>query len=144
LFVSGHARGRFSVSDRRALEALAAYAGVAIANADLYASAQRLAVVEERNRVARELHDAATQRLFSLVLAARTAALSTHDEQARLALTAVEQSASGALHELRGRVQALRPKSLERDGVVAAVVERADALRQGGADITVEARIDGR
>jgi signal transduction histidine kinase len=144
LFVSGHPGGRFSVSDRRALEALAAYAGVAIANADLYARAQRLAVVEERNRVARELHDAATQRLFSLVLAARTAALSTHDEQARQALTAVEQSASGALHELRGLVQALRPKSLERDGVVAAVIERADALRQGGVDITVEARIDAR
>jgi signal transduction histidine kinase len=144
LFVSGHPGGRFTVADRRALEALAAYAGVAIANADLYARAQRLAVVEERNRVARELHDAATQRLFSLVLAARTAALSTQDEDARQALTAFEERASGALHELRGLVQALRPKSLERDGVVAAVVERAEALRQGGTDIAVEARINGR
>jgi signal transduction histidine kinase len=144
LFASGHPGGRFSVSDRRALETLAAYAGVAIANADLYARAQQLAVIEERNRVARELHDAATQRLFSLVLAARTAALSTEDARARQALADLEQRASGALHELRGLVQALRPKILERDGVVAAVIERAEALRQGGSDITVEARMDGR
>src|ERR1700686_4619653 len=71
LFASGHRSARFSKQDQRALETLAAYAGVAIANADLYTRAQQLAVIEERNRVVRELHDAATQSLFSLVFAAR-------------------------------------------------------------------------
>jgi len=53
LFVSGHRGGRFTKLDARRLETLAAYAGIAIANADLYARSQQLAIVEERNRVAR-------------------------------------------------------------------------------------------
>lgn len=138
LFVSGHRSGRFTTRDQRALETLAAYAGVAIANADMYASAQRLAVIEERTRVARELHDAATQTLFSLVLAARAAALSTDDSQARSDLRGFEQRVSSALHELRGLVQALRPKSLERDGLPATLIDHVEALRPGVRAISVE------
>jgi signal transduction histidine kinase len=139
LFVSGHRAGHFTKTDARRLETLAAYAGVAIANAELYARSQRLAVVEERNRVARELHDAATQTLFSLVLAARAAALSTRDEDARVAITGFEQRTTSALQELRGLVHALRPKSLERDGLAATLADHAEALRTGGARVVVDA-----
>src|ERR1019366_7247132 len=139
LFVSGHASGHFTKSDSRKLETLAAYAGVAIANAELYAHSQRLAVVEERNRVARELHDAATQTLFSLVLAARAAALSTRDEEARATILGFEERTTSALHELRGLVQALRPKSLERDGLAATLADHADALSTSGARVVVDA-----
>ncbi len=139
LFVSGHHSGHFTKADARRLETLAAYAGVAIANAELYAQSQRLAVVEERNRVARELHDAATQTLFSLVLAARAAALSTRDEEARSTLQEFEQRTSSALQELRGLVHALRPKSLERDGLAATLADHADALRTSGARVVVDA-----
>jgi len=139
LFVSGHRSGHFTKTDARRLETLAAYAGVAIANAELYAQSQRLAVVEERNRVARELHDAATQTLFSLVLAARAAALSTRDEQARTAILGFEQRTTLALQELRALVHALRPKSLERDGLVATLADHAEALRSSGARVVVEA-----
>ncbi len=75
LFLAGRREGRFTAADRRALETIAGYAGVAIANAQLYERAQSLAVVEERTRVARELHDAASQRLFSLVYEAHAAGL---------------------------------------------------------------------
>ena len=139
LFVSGHQSGHFTRTDARRLETLAAYAGVAIANAELYAQSQRLAVVEERNRVARELHDAATQTLFSLVLAARAAALSTRDEEARNALLGFERRTTSALQELRGLVHALRPKSLERDGLAATLADHAEALRTSGARIVVDA-----
>jgi signal transduction histidine kinase len=139
LFVSGHRSGHFTKTDARRLETLAAYAGVAIANAELYARSQRLAVVEERNRVARELHDAATQTLFSLVLAARAAALSTRDEQARAAILGFEQRTTSALQELRGLVRALRPKSLERDGLAATLSDHAEALRTSGAQVVVDA-----
>ena len=139
LFVSGHRSGHFTKTDARRLETLAAYAGVAIANAELYARSQRLAVVEERNRVARELHDAATQTLFSLVLAARAAALSTRDEQARAAILGFEQRTTSALQELRGLVHALRPKSLERDGLAATLSDHAEALRVSGARVVVDA-----
>jgi signal transduction histidine kinase len=142
LFVSGHASGHFTKIDSRKLETLAAYAGVAIANAELYAQSQRLAVVEERNRVARELHDAATQTLFSLVLAARAAALTTRDEEARATILGFEERTNSALHELRGLVQALRPKSLERDGLGATLADHADALSTSGARVVVDAAAD--
>jgi signal transduction histidine kinase len=139
LFVSGHRSGEFTRVESRRLETLAAYAGVAIANADLYARSQQLAIVEERNRVARELHDAATQTLFSLVLQARAAALSTRDEAAKATLRDFEQRTSSALQELRGLVHALRPKSLERDGLAATLADHAEALRTGGARVIVDA-----
>jgi signal transduction histidine kinase len=139
LFLSGHRSGHFTKLDARRLETLAAYAGVAIANADLYARSQRLAVVEERNRVARELHDAATQTLFSVVLAARAAAMTTRDEDARIAILDLEQRTTAALQELRGLVHALRPKSLERDGLAATLADHAEALRTSGARVTVNA-----
>ncbi|MGA8415415.1 MAG: GAF domain-containing sensor histidine kinase [Candidatus Dormiibacterota bacterium] len=139
LFVSGHRAGHFTKADARKLETLAAYAGVAIANAELYARSQRLAVVEERNRVARELHDAATQTLFSLVLAARAAALSTRDDEARETIRGFEQRTTSALQELRGLVHALRPKSLERDGLAATLADHAEALRTSGARVVVDA-----
>jgi signal transduction histidine kinase len=139
LFVSGNRSGHFTKTDARRLETLAAYAGVAIANAELFAQSQRLAVVEERNRVARELHDAATQTLFSLVLAARAAALSTHDEEARATIRGFEQRTASALQELRGLVHALRPKSLERDGLAATLADHVEALRTSGVRIVVDA-----
>ena len=139
IFVSGHRSGHYTRTDERRLETLAAYAGVAIANADLYARSQQLAVVEERNRVARELHDAATQTLFSLVLAARAAALSTGDPAARATILEFEQRTASALQELRGLVQALRPKSLERDGLAATLADHVEALRASGASIVVDA-----
>src|SRR5437868_4823423 len=81
-----HAR-RFTARDQRRVETLAAYAGVAIANARLYRQAQELATVEERARVARELHDSVSQRLFSMVYQARAAALRTSEPAARDALS---------------------------------------------------------
>jgi signal transduction histidine kinase len=139
LFVSGHHAGRFTKTDARRLETLAAYAGIAIANADLYARSQQFAVVEERNRVARELHDAATQTLFSLVLNARAAALTTLDPAAKATMVEFEQRTTAALQELRGLVHALRPKSLERDGLAATLGDHADALRTSGARVVVDA-----
>jgi signal transduction histidine kinase len=139
LFVSGHHAGPFTRTDTRRLETLAAYAGIAIANADLYARSQQFAVMEERNRVARELHDAATQTLFSLVLNARAAALTTRDPAAKATMEEFEQRTTAALQELRGLVHALRPKSLERDGLAATLGDHADALRTSGARVVVNA-----
>ncbi len=67
LFFSGSPSGAFNAQDQRLVEMLAAHAGIAIATARLYAKAQELAVLQERNRVARELHDAVSQTLFSMV-----------------------------------------------------------------------------
>jgi signal transduction histidine kinase len=143
LFLAGRRQGRFGAADRRALETIAGYAGVAIANAQLYERAQSLAVVEERTRVARELHDAASQRLFSLVYEAHAAALRSQDADAAAALARIEGQASEALRELRGLVHALRPKSLERDGLGAALGAHLDALqRTHGVPLVLEAEAE--
>ena len=143
LFLAGRRGGRFTAEDRRVVEALARYAGVAIANADVYGSAQELAVAEERARVARELHDAASQRLFSLVYEARAAAMRARDPADAEAFTRLEQRAGETLHELRGLVFALRPKSLERDGLAVTLLDHVEALRHThGLDISVEADAD--
>jgi len=130
LFLSGSRGGAFTVRDRRTVENLAAYAGVAIANADLLTRSQQVAVMEERTRVARELHDAASQRLFSLVYQARAARLGAADPGTGAQFAKLEASANEALGELRSVVQALRPKSLERDGLAAALREHVDTLRR--------------
>jgi signal transduction histidine kinase len=141
LFLSGSRGGSFSAGDQRTLETLAAFAGVAIANARLYRQAQELATVEERARVARELHDSVSQRLFSMVFEARAAALAATDEGSRESLRGLERSASTALKEMRALVYALRPKSLERDGLEAALRDHVDALqRVHGTTIEVRAR----
>ena len=141
-FLSGNSRGRFSAADQRTVEKLAAYAGVAIANAQLYRRAQELATVEERARVARELHDSVSQRLFSMVYEARAAALRASDPDASAALRRLEEAAGTALKEMKALVYALRPKSLERDGLEATLRDHVEALRRAhGA--AIELRVHG-
>lgn len=142
LFLSGSRAGAFTAADQRTVETLAAYAGVAIANARLYRQAQELATVEERARVARELHDSVSQRLFSMVYEARAAAMRSADPDARAALEGLERGASAALTEMKALVYAVRPKSLERDGLEATLRDHVEALRRThGASI--ELRVHG-
>ena len=66
--------GGFTADDEELLRLLAAHAAIALINARLYERSRELSIVEERNRIARELHDAVTQKLFSLRLTADAAA----------------------------------------------------------------------
>src|SRR5947208_701046 len=65
--------GAFGPADEQRLWALAALVGAAVRQARLAAEGQRLAVVEERQKLARELHDSVTQSLFSASLLAQAA-----------------------------------------------------------------------
>src|SRR6266536_2013585 len=67
------AASSFSEADEQLIGVLAAHAAIAIENARLFEASRELSVIEERNRLARELHDAMTQNLFSLVLTAEAA-----------------------------------------------------------------------
>jgi signal transduction histidine kinase len=73
------------------------------------------------------------------VLAARAAALTARDEETRATILGFEQRTTAALQELRGLVHALRPKSLERDGLAATLGDHAEALRTSGAHIVIDA-----
>jgi signal transduction histidine kinase len=113
------------------LKAIADQAAVAVENARLYHEAQQKAALEERQRLARELHDSVSQALYGIGLGARTARalLDREPEKATEPLDYVLQLAEAGLTEMRSLIFELRPESLEREGIVAALNRQAKALR---------------
>jgi signal transduction histidine kinase len=134
----------FDASDQEVIELLAAHAAIAITNARLYERSRELSTLAERNRLALELHDAVSQKLFSLVLNAESAGtLLDHDPRAARAQVAkVQESAREALNELRALIFELRPPDLARDGLCGALrkhVEVIGALQPGTIELELEA-----
>lgn len=104
---------RFDEKDVEILGLLGRHAAVAIENARLYERVQQSAVLEERNRLARELHDSVTQKMFSLALIAQTLAPAWKRDPAegeRRTERLVELSGT-ALAEMRSLLAELRPPS---------------------------------
>jgi signal transduction histidine kinase len=124
------APGGFTAADEELLRLLAGHAAIALVNARLYERSRELSIVEERNRIARELHDAVTQKLFSLRLTADAAAALVPRDPARAAgeLDTVRRLAAEATAELRAVVVGLRPADLDGDGLDVALRKQADLL----------------
>jgi signal transduction histidine kinase len=124
------APGGFTAADEELLRLLAGHAAIALVNARLYERSRELSIVEERNRIARELHDAVTQKLFSLRLTADAAAALVPRDPARAAeeLDTVRRLAAEATAELRAIVVGLRPADLDGDGLDVALRKQADLL----------------
>ncbi|HEX9091950.1 MAG TPA: GAF domain-containing sensor histidine kinase, partial [Anaerolineales bacterium] len=120
-------KGKFTQPDLDLLVAFANQAAIAIENANLYKQSKQLATVEERSRLARELHDAVTQTLFSasLVAEALPATWERDPREGHGLLQELRGLCRGALAEMRTLLLELRP---------AAVMETAldDLLRQLG------------
>ncbi|WP_327088185.1 GAF domain-containing sensor histidine kinase [Nonomuraea sp. NBC_01738] len=112
-------KGGFTEDDQNLLTLFAAHAAIALTNARLYERGRELAMLEERNRMARELHDAVTQKLFSLRLTAQAAAtmLDSAPDKAAVELDRVQRLAGEALAELRAVIVELRPAELDRHGL---------------------------
>jgi len=120
----------FTADDEELLRLLAAHAAIALVNARLYERSRELSIVEERNRIARELHDAVTQKLFSLRLTADAAAglLDRDPVRAGRELETVRRLAAEAAAELRAVVVGMRPADLAGDGLDAALRKQAELL----------------
>jgi signal transduction histidine kinase len=98
---------------------------------DYAAQVEELAAVDERNRLARELHDSLTQTLYSLTLQAEAAAreLATGTAtQTGEQLRAIRRMAQQALGEMRALLFELRPPDLEEEGLAGALQARLDAV----------------
>ena len=122
----------FDDDDRELIELLAAHAAIAITNARLYERSRELSILAERNRLALELHDVVSQKLFSLNLAAESAAtlLERSPAQARAQIERVRALARESLGELRSLILGLRPADLQRDGLAGALRQEALMLQQ--------------
>jgi signal transduction histidine kinase len=123
----------YSDDDAQILQSFASQAAIAIENASLYEQAQRVAIDEERQRLARELHDSVTQSLYSLTLLAN--GWGTMVEQGRLENIAGSFKQLGdvgqqALKEMRLLIHQLRPPILEKVGLVGALQQRLEAVEQ--------------
>jgi PAS domain S-box-containing protein len=121
----------FSADEERVLIALAQRAALAIENARLYEQAQGKAALEERQKLARELHDSVSQALYGIALGARTARTLLDRDPSKVAepLDYVLGLAEAGLVEMRSLIFELRPESLEQEGLVAALEKLAASLR---------------
>jgi PAS domain S-box-containing protein len=113
------------------LKAVADQAAVALENARLFSEARGKAALEERQRLARELHDSVSQALYGIALGARTARKLVDQNPKLLAdpLDYVLSLADAGLAEMRALIFELRPESLETEGLAAALEKQAAALR---------------
>lgn len=127
----GRSRRGFTEEDQELVELLAGHAGVAISNASLYERSRELSIVEERNRLARELHDAVSQRLFSITLTAEAAALlSDSNDEAKAQMRTVQELAREAMDEMRSLIFELRPADVAADGIAETLRKHVDVLRR--------------
>ncbi|WP_267241449.1 GAF domain-containing sensor histidine kinase [Streptomyces sp. PR69] len=110
----------FTEDDEELLSILAQHAAIALTNARLYERSRELTIAEERSRLAHELHDAVSQKLFSLRLTAQAAAALVDRDPVRAKgeLKQVAELAAEAADELRAAVVELRPAALDEDGLV--------------------------
>ncbi|HET6550081.1 MAG TPA: GAF domain-containing sensor histidine kinase [Solirubrobacter sp.] len=122
----------FTAADEKLIALLAAHAAIAIENARLHERSRELNIVEERNRLARELHDSVTQRLFGVALAAESAStlLARDRDAAATELRRVSELARAAMEELRAVVFELRPGSLEAEGLATVLRKHVEVLRR--------------
>jgi signal transduction histidine kinase len=122
----------FGSEDQKLIELLAAHAAIAIENARLHERSRELHIIEERNRLARELHDSVTQRLFGVALAAESAQTLLERDRGKAAeeLQRVSELARGAMEELRAVVFELRPGSLEAEGLATVLRKHVEVLRR--------------
>ncbi len=141
----------FTAEDEAALGALAVAAGIAIENARLHDRVRDLTLIEDRDRIARDLHDTVIQRLFALGLSLQgTSRMQSSPE--------VTERIEGAVDEIDGVIRQLRSAIFDLetlpsdDGVRRAVMDLAQELRpvvgstvrvsfEGAVDAAVEPRV---
>jgi signal transduction histidine kinase len=129
LVASKEQRNFFTRGHAELATAIGTHAAMAITNAQLYERAQQAASLEERQRLARELHDSVSQALYGIALGAQTARLRI-DKDPSTAIEPIEYTmslAQAGLAEMRALIFELRPESLESEGLVAALEKQISA-----------------
>ena len=137
----------FSAADEEVVGLLAAHAAVLMEHARFFQVSRELSVLDERNRLARDLHDAMTQTLFSLRLTLETAAATLADDPAAAVRHVQDASmlVETTFRELRTLIFELRPPALEADGLAETVRKHLDVVgRAHGLAVRVTTSGEGR
>ncbi len=130
---------------RNMVQMFANQVAIAIQNAQLYSEAQTTAVLEERNRLARELHDSVAQALYSISLyanATRKALSANKIEVVDSHLRELQRTSSEAVADMRLLIYELRPPILEEEGLVEAIRTRLESV-EARSGIQVILQVDG-
>lgn len=137
--------GGFTAEDVSVMSVFANQAAMAIEHARLQQQAEQLAVLAERQRLARELHDSVTQSLYSVTLYANAAilALAAGKHQVTAGyLEELQQTALDGMRDMRLLIFQLHPPVLETEGLVAALQARLAAV-EGRAGLQPEFHVEG-
>ncbi|MEX2543172.1 MAG: histidine kinase [Trueperaceae bacterium] len=128
----------------RLASAFANQVAVALENTRLTVQVHERAALEERQHLARELHDSVSQALYAILLGTHAARrqIESDPEAATSALAYVEGLAEAGIAEMRALIFELRPESLEQDGLSGALRKQLDALESRHGLETV-GRIEG-
>jgi PAS domain S-box-containing protein len=123
--------GGFTEADMRLMRLFADQAAISIEHAQLHKQAEKLAVIEERQRLARELHDSVTQAIYSVTLyadAARMALAAGKQEVVAEHLQDLRSMAREAMLDMRLLIFELHPPVLEKEGLAVAVQTRLETV----------------
>jgi len=134
----------FDETDLEVMLLLANQAGVAIENARLYKNAKKVAALEERQRLARELHDSVTQSLYGINLYSQAASghlMANNYDQVDKYLAEINETSQEALAEMRLLIYQLRPPVLDKEGLLTALQARLSAV-EGRAGLKTSLKTD--
>ncbi|MFQ5576759.1 MAG: GAF domain-containing protein [Anaerolineae bacterium] len=111
----------FSEADRQLVERLALHAAIAIENARVYEQTQRLAILEERDRFARDLHDGIIQSIYAVGLVLDQTKLDIpHSNRATIDQIDLSlKNLAKVIQDIRNYIFDLRPQALKNQGLKA-------------------------
>lgn len=139
----------FDEEDERVLVVLATQAAIAVENARLYDETQRsgrelqrLQVLEERERIGKELHDGVIQSLFAVGMKLQALATSSSEPETARRLEAAVEDVDGAIRDLRNYIFGLRPGILADRQLDQALKEMASEFGSRTGVVTV-VEVDG-
>ena len=121
----------FTPTDQRLVELFALHAGIAIDNARLHQDAAAYAIVQERDRIGRDLHDGIIQSLYAVSLSLEDVPemMGSSPAEAEARVDAAIESLQTSIRELRGFIYGLRPETLDGADVPAGIVALCEMFR---------------